>query len=57
MNWPEILHGRIHQMNTMKNLEIIKKCFEQLILCKIDLKGVILKPNMILPKSKEKDLE
>ena len=31
-----------------KTSEIIKKCFEELILHKIDLTGVILKPNMIL---------
>ena len=35
-----------------KTSEVIKKCFEELILQKIDLKGVILKPNMILPGSK-----
>ena len=31
-----------------KSLEVIKKCFEELILHKTDLSGVILKPNMIL---------
>ena len=31
--------------------EVIKKCFEELILHKIDLTGTILKPNMILPGS------
>ena len=31
-----------------KTSEIIKKCFEELILHKIDLSGIILKPNMIL---------
>ena len=35
-----------------KTSEVIKKCFEELILQKVDLKGVILKPNMILPGSK-----
>ena len=36
--------------------EVIKKCFEELIIQKVDLKGIILKPNMILAgdKSKEK---
>ena len=34
-----------------KTSEVIKKCFEKLILHKIDLKGVILKPNMILAGS------
>ena len=31
-----------------KTSEVIKKCFEELINHKIDLSGVILKPNMIL---------
>ena len=38
-----------------KTSEVIKKCFEELILHKIDLKGVILKPNMILAGNKSKD--
>ena len=38
-----------------KTSEVIKKCFEQLILHKVDLKGVILKPNMILPGNKSKE--
>ena len=35
--------------------EVIKKCFEELILHKVDLKGIILKPNMILAGNKCKD--
>ena len=35
--------------------EVIKKCFEELILHKVDLKGVILKPNMILAGNRSKD--
>jgi len=35
-----------------KTSEVIKKCFEELILNKVDLKGIILKPNMILPGNK-----
>ena len=31
-----------------KTSEVIKKCFEELILNKVELSGVILKPNMIL---------
>ena len=31
---------------------VLKKCFDELELHKIDLKGIILKPNMILPGSK-----
>ena len=34
-----------------KTSEVIKKCFEELMLHNVDLKGVILKPNMILPGS------
>jgi len=32
-----------------KTSEVIKKCYDQLDLLKIELKGTILKPNMILP--------
>ena len=35
--------------------EVIKKCFEELILHKVDLKGIILKPNMILAGNRSKD--
>ena len=38
-----------------KTSEVIKKCFEELILHKVDLKGIILKPNMILAGNKSKD--
>ena len=38
-----------------KTSEVIKKCFEELILHKVDLKGVILKPNMILAGNKSKE--
>ena len=31
-----------------KTSEVIKKCFEELMIHKIDLSGIILKPNMIL---------
>ena len=48
---PEVLMDGTHNSKTCleKTTEVIKKCFEELILQKIDLKGVILKPNMILP--------
>ena len=51
---PEVLMDGDHSSNECyeKTSEVIKKCFEQLILCKVDLKGVILKPNMILPGNK-----
>ena len=38
-----------------KTSEVIKKCFEELILHKVDLTGIILKPNMILAGSECKD--
>ena len=34
-----------------KTSEVIKRCFEELILHKVDLSGIILKPNMILSGS------
>jgi len=48
---PEVLMDGDHNSKTCldKTTEVIKKCFEELILQKVDLKGVILKPNMILP--------
>ena len=39
----------------LKTSEVIKKCFEELILNKVDLKGIILKPNMILAGNRCKD--
>tara|TARA_B100000287_G_C20501752_1_gene729385 strand:- start:535 stop:1008 length:474 start_codon:yes stop_codon:yes gene_type:complete len=35
-----------------KTTEVIKKCFEELISNNVDLTGIILKPNMILPGNK-----
>ena len=51
---PEVLMDGDHsaEICLTKTSEVIKKCFEELILQKVDLKGVILKPNMILPGSK-----
>ena len=46
---PEVLWMvSILQMNVIKKLRSNKKCFDELILHKVDLKGIILKPNMIL---------
>ena len=47
---PEVLMEGKHSANVCyeKTSEVIKKCFEELILHKIDLTGLILKPNMIL---------
>jgi fructose-bisphosphate aldolase class I len=51
---PEVLMDGNHsaEICLRKTSEVIKKCFEELILQKVNLKGVILKPNMILPGSK-----
>ena len=51
---PEVLMDGDHTAENCykKTSEVIKKCFEELILHKVDLKGIILKPNMILPGSK-----
>ncbi len=47
---PEVLMDGNHSANIClnKTSEVIKKCFEELILHKVDLSGIILKPNMIL---------
>ena len=54
---PEILMDGDHSAKECyeKTSEVIKKCFEELILHKVDLKGIILKPNMILAGNKCKD--
>ena len=48
---PEVLMEGNHSADICfkKTSEVIKKCYEELNLFKIDLKGTILKPNMILP--------
>ena len=50
---PEVLMDGNHSAEDCfnKTSEVIKKCFEELILHKVDLTGIILKPNMILPGS------
>ena len=47
---PEVLMDGNHSAETCfnKTSEVIKKCFEELMIHKIDLSGIILKPNMIL---------
>ena len=54
---PEVLMDGEHSADEcyQKTSEVIKKCFEELILHKVDLKGIILKPNMILAGNKSKD--
>ena len=48
---PEVLMDGNHNAEVCfkKTSEIIKKCFEELIVHKVELNGTILKPNMILP--------
>ena len=48
---PEVLMDGGHNAEECfkKTSEVLKKCFEELILNKIQLNGIILKPNMILP--------
>ena len=54
---PEVLMDGNHNAENClkKTSEVIKKCFEELILHKIDLSGIILKPNMILAGSNSKN--
>ena len=54
---PEVLMDGDHSAEEClnKTCEVIKKCFEELIIHKIDLTGVILKPNMILAGNKSKN--
>ena len=53
---PEVLMDGEHSAEDCydKTCEVIQKCFEELNLHKVDLTGVILKPNMILPGNKSK---
>mgnify|MGYP001400827215 CR=1 FL=1 len=50
---PELLMDGNHSADVCyrKTSEVIKYCFEELELNKVNLKGLILKPNMILPGS------
>ena len=54
---PELLMDGGHSANECfeKTSEVIKKCFEELTLHKVDLRGIILKPNMILAGNKCKN--
>ena len=47
---PEVLMDGKHSAKDcyIKTSEVLKRCFDELILQKVDLKGIILKPNMIL---------
>ena len=54
---PEVLMDGDHSADICfsKTSEVIKKCFDELILHKVDLSGIILKPNMIIAGNKSKD--
>ena len=54
---PEVLMDGNHSAKECyeKTSQVIKKCFEELIIHKVDLKGIILKPNMILSGNDSKE--
>ena len=53
---PEVLMDGNHSANDCLKIttEVIKKCFDELVLHNVDLSGIILKPNMILPGNNSK---
>ncbi len=54
---PEVLMDGEHSADVClsKTSEVLKKCFDELILNKVDLSGIILKPNMILSGNLSKE--
>jgi len=54
---PEVLMDGDHSAKECLKItsEVIKKCFEELIIHKVNLKGIILKPNMILAGNKTRE--
>ena len=54
---PEVLMDGAHSAKDCyeKTSEVIKECFDELILNRVDLTGIILKPNMVLPGSDAKE--
>ena len=54
---PEVLMDGDHsaEICLRKTSEVIKKCFDELILHRVDLSGIILKPNMILSGNQSKN--
>ena len=54
---PEVLMDGDHTAKDCynKTSTVIKKCFDELVLHKVNLKGVILKPNMILAGNKSEN--
>ena len=53
---PEVLMDGDHTINKCYEVtaKVLKECYKELNLHKVNLKGTILKPNMILPGSKSK---
>ena len=54
---PEVLMDGDHDINKCYEItsKVLKECYKELALHKINLKGTILKPNMILPGDKSKN--
>ena len=54
---PEVLMDGDHDINKCYEVtsEVLKECYKELKLHNVNLKGTILKPNMILPGSKSKN--
>ena len=54
---PEVLMDGDHNINNCYEVtsKILRECYKELALHNINLKGTILKPNMILPGNKSKD--
>ena len=54
---PEVLMDGIHNINKCYEVtsKVLKQCFKELKLHNVNLKGTILKPNMILPGNESKD--
>ena len=54
---PEVLMDGEHNINKCYEIttKVLKECYKELALHNVNLKGTILKPNMILPGNKSKD--
>ena len=54
---PEVLMDGNHTINKCYEVttKVLKECYKELALHNVNLKGTILKPNMILPGNKSKD--
>jgi len=54
---PEVLMDGDHDINKCYEItsKVLKECYKELALHKVNLKGTILKPNMILPGNKSRN--